>query len=129
MVQRGRNWSNTKTSVIGSWAEMRKGWPGWEQTPGLLMEILPGPPDVQGFPSPEDRLMLLNVRILPTSPTPSSHIVSCTYPVSVLYTPRSIQSLNVNTLFHASVPLYVLFLLPGKPSFFFLYLPIFIFKN
>lgn len=124
MVQRGRNGLNTKTSVTGSWAEMRKGWPGWQQRPGLSMEILPGPPDVLGSPSPEDRLMLLS-----PPPTPSSHIVHHTYPVSVLYTPRSVQSLNVNTLFHASVPLYVPFPSPGCPVFFFLYLLIFIFKN
>lgn len=80
---------------------------------GLSMEILPGPPDVLGSPSPEDRLMLL-----PPPPTPSSHIVHHTYPVSVLYAPRSIQSLNINTLFHASVPLYVPFPSPGSPVFF-----------
>ena len=49
---RERNWSNTKTNVISSWAELRKGGPGLERRPGLLIEILPGPHNRHRFSSP-----------------------------------------------------------------------------
>lgn len=112
MVQRGRNGLNTKTSVTGSWAEMRKGWPGWQQRPGFRWRSFLGPLMCQA----PHRLKTGSCSCLPSHsilPHCPSHL-SC---LCALRTPQHPVPKRKHALPRLRAFVCTLFL-PGMPSFF-----------